>query len=57
MIKTGYLQSPLILEILGEHFSSSGGINMDPTLMEEVPAGALSLTLSAVSTTLQLNNS
>jgi hypothetical protein len=56
-IKTGYLQSPFVLEIFGEHFSPSGGINMDPTLMEEVPTGALSMTLSAVSTLLQLNNS
>ena len=48
--KTGYFQSALILETFAEHFSSSG-VNMDPTLMEIPPIGALSLTLSAVSST------
>ena len=49
-IKTGYFQSALILETFAEHFSSSG-VNMDPTLIEILPTGALSLTLSAVSST------
>jgi len=56
LVKTGYLQLLLILEVFAEHFSISSGINMDPSLMEEVPTGALSLTLSIVSIILWLNN-